>query len=144
MFQDKKQKVIKTSTNNHNITYGFLKRTENNSLFINITSWVTIVSQEEQDYNSIFNLIVKGIKKYLSTKQSFHKNDFYLVDLGMRKSGLGYNSKSYMDLEITLFMKGVGYFEPTIELDNQIKEIIKDITETYLKDNEIFNYSHKK
>lgn len=144
MFQDKKQKVIKTSTDSHNISYGFLNRTNNKSLFINITSWVTIVSEEEHNYNELFNLVVRGIKKYLNTKQSFHNNDFYLVDLGMRKSGLGFNSTSFLDLEITLFNKGVGYFEPSVELDSQIKEMVKDITETYLKDNEIFIYRHKK
>lgn len=138
MFTDKKQKTIKYKTKSHKVKYGFINKNKNNSIYINIGSWVQILVDDESDYPREFRNISKKIKTLLHNTLDPKMFDSinHIVDLDIRQNGLSSKIKSYMNCEITLF-KQSGFFEPNDELNLEMKKIIDCIN------NECFNNSEK-
>lgn len=143
MFQDKKQKVNKKVVKDFNITYGFLNRGANKSLFIQITSWLTVTNENINNYSEIFDRLTKKIKQEIYNDATYFDKNFYLVNLGVRKTGLVVGSKTYFDLEITLFSKHKP-FTPSDKLDENINRTINKVIESVLTKNSNFKFNHKK
>ena len=145
MFADKKQKVMKYIDENFKVKYGFLNRFNNKSLFINITSWVTINGDDSVDYVKEFDRFRKVIKQHLysSLDKEIFDNTKYLVDIDIRRNGLVANSTSYFELELTLF-SSEEFFEPNEKLSDNIKQIISSISDTILLNRDDLKFSNKK
>lgn len=146
MFTDVKQKSVKINTKNHKIKYGFLNNTKNNSLFLNIASWVELKGEiGEYNYLKEFNLINKNIKKHLLTKldPNIFDDKNFIVDVNIRQNGLVPKMKSYFDCEITLFKRS-GFFNPDSALKKEIEDLINLIIKSELKNSEIFTFRVKK
>ena len=101
MFVDKKQKINKIEIGNHKINYGFLNRKDNNSLFINISSWVKVINDSDKDFNKEMNLILKSIKQLIfNYNDSFYDNKKTIVSLDIRKNGFTYKGQTlYFETE---------------------------------------------
>lgn len=146
MFVDKKQKINKIEIGNHKINYGFLNRKDNNSLFINISSWVKVINDSDKDFNKEMNLILKSIKQLIyNYNDSFYDNKKTIVSLDIRKNGFTYNTKSYLNIEITLFTNNENiHFVPDDKLNNKILDLVNNILDTKLKDSSDFKFTLKK
>lgn len=146
MFVDSKQKIVKKEINNQNIKYGFLNCQKNNSMFINLNSWVELKRNDVFiDYGKEFKKINKNIKKIIYNELINTEIDSlnFIVDLDIRKNGLIPGMKSYLSCEITLF-KVSGYFTPDEKLDKLINKVIKKIIHSELIENEYFKFHSKK
>lgn len=146
MFSDKKQKVNKLQNKNHNVKYGFLKRSENNSLYISLSSWVKIISNTDKDYNREMNIIHKKIKQLLYDYDDlFYDVEKTIVSLDIRKNGFISNTKSFLTVEITLFTKNEkSFFMPDDHLNNKLLNLIDIIITTNLSNTNDFKFSLKK
>jgi hypothetical protein len=67
----------------------------------------------------------------------------FIVDLDLRTSGIRYNKKSFMNLEINLFTKQDGDFKCN-EIKDSVKKILKRVYKDNILNNNHFNFSSTK
>jgi hypothetical protein len=65
------------------------------------------------------------------------------VDLDLRTSGIMYGKKSFMNLEVNLYLKKELDFKSTT-LKNEVKNIISSIYKDSFSNNEYFNFTASK
>lgn len=105
----KKGKKIKLTNNlNHKIFFGCVDNNNPKSLYINISSWVTPIHNDSNDYSKCLRELNKEIKQkthnhIFYNKKNFFVNDRTIIDLDIRESGVKFGKKSFMSCEITLF-----------------------------------------
>lgn len=116
--------------------YGTVDAKELKSIYLNIQTWVTPLN-EDDNWNRIVSIMSREVKHSVlhSINTELFKQHF-IVDLDLRTSGIRYNKKSFMNLEINLFTKKDGDFKC-----NEIKDSIKKILKRVYKDN-ILNNNH--
>ena len=87
------------------VHYGTVDSKEFKSLYLNLQTWVE-PKEEYENWNRIVLNMNRSVKH--SVFQSIDKNlfdDKFIVDLDLRTSGLHLKKKSFMNLEINLFLK---------------------------------------
>ena len=121
------------------VHYGTVDSKEFKSLYLNLQTWV----EPKDDYEN-WNRIVLNMNR--SIKHSIFDNidknlfdDKFIVDLDLRTSGLQLKKKSFMNLEINLFLKQEIDFKST-KLKKSLKNIIKEIYSDVLTKNEYFKF----
>jgi hypothetical protein len=121
------------------VHYGTVDSKEFKSLYLNLQTWVE-PKEEYENWNRIVLNMNRSVKH--SVFQSIDKNlfdDKFIVDLDLRTSGLHLKKKSFMNLEINLFLKQEIDFKST-KLKKSIKNIIKEIYSDILTRNEYFKF----
>ena len=109
-------------------SYGTIDSTNLKSIFINIQTWV----EPKEDFENWNRVILNMTRKFKHSileninKQTFDTN--FIVDLDLRISGLQLKKKSFMSLEVNLFVLEPIDFK-SIKLKKQIKNQMKS---TYL------------
>jgi len=121
------------------VHYGTVDSKEFKSLYLNLQTWV----EPKDDYEN-WNRIVLNMNRSIkhSVLQSIDKNlfdDKFIVDLDLRTSGLQLKKKSFMNLEINLFLKQEIDFKST-KLKKSLKNIIKEIYSDILTKNDYFKF----
>lgn len=137
----KKGKTSKISGfRNYKVGYGTVDSKEFKSLYINLQTWV----QPKRD-SANWNRVVLNMNK--SIKQSIYENidkinfeDNFIVDLDLRSSGLKLNKKSFLNLEITLFVKNKNIDFKSLKLKRILKKLVLDIYSDVFKKNEYFRF----
>ena len=128
----------------YNVISGAVDNRNPESIYIQISAWGKPKNKEEEDFDSIIKQKSKRVKKklfeMLDTEQFLPK---VIVDFNMASSGISYEKRSYMSVEMTLFQKNPipvnsDKLLPTL---NKISEkIIMDIFE---KDEDFKFYKRK-
>jgi hypothetical protein len=121
------------------VHYGTVDSKEFKSLYLNLQTWVE-PKEEYENWNRIVLNMNRSVKH--SVFQSIDKNlfdDKFIVDLDLRTSGLHLKKKSFMNLEINLFLKQEIDFKST-KLKKSLKNIIKEIYSDILTRNEYFKF----
>ena len=121
------------------VHYGTVDSKEFKSLYLNLQTWVE-PKEEYENWNRIVLNMNRSVKH--SVFQSIDKNlfdDKFIVDLDLRTSGLHLKKKSFMNLEINLFLKQEIDFKST-KLKKSLKNIIKEIYSDILTKNEYFKF----
>ena len=136
----KKGKTAKiTGFRTSKISYGTVDSKEFKSLYLNIQTWVE-PKIDSENWNRIVLNTSRSIKH--SVYDNLDKNLFdnkFIVDLDLRTSGLQLKKKSFMNLEINLFLKQEIDFKST-KLKKSLKKIIKEIYSDVLTKNEYFKF----
>jgi len=146
MLKVKRCKEIKINNEKHKIKYGILDKNSEDSIYLNISSWVKIhESDHEINYNHEFKLINKKIKIVLFSElnKKYFNNKLFIVDVTIRKNGLSHKNKSFLNCEITLFKDNKIKFN-TDEIKNEVNNLVNKLLSSCLNDNELFQYSIKK
>ena len=121
------------------ITYGTVDSKNFKSLYLNIQTWVepkiesenwtrVVLNMNRSVKHSIFNNINKEIF-----------DDKFIVDLDLRTSGLQMKKKSFMNLEINLFLNQELDFKST-KLKKYLKNITKEIYSDVFIGSEYFKF----
>jgi hypothetical protein len=121
------------------VHYGTVDSKEFKSLYLNLQTWVE-PKEEQENWNRIVLNMNRSIKH--SIFDNIDKNlfdDKFIVDLDLRTSGLHVKKKSFMNLEINLFLKQEIDFKST-KLKKSLKNIIKEICSDVLTKNEYFKF----
>ena len=128
----------------YNVISGAVDNRNPESIYIQISAWGKPKNKEEEDFDSIIKQKSKRVKKklfeVLDTEQFLPK---VIVDFNMASSGVSYEKRSYMSVEMTLFQKeplpvNSDKLLPTL---NKISE--KIITDVFEKDEDFKFYRRK-
>lgn len=125
--------------NDLKIFYGTIDYIELKSIYINIQSWVS----PKDDYNNWKKIVCtqsRDIKHTILDANDldlFHKST--IVDLDIRHSGISLDKKSFMNLEITLFVKN-GVLFKSQEMKDAVRKIIKEIYNKNISKNKYFDF----
>lgn len=128
----------------YNVISGAVDNRNPESIYIQISAWGKPKNKEEEDFDSIIKQKSKRVKKklfeMLDTEQFLPK---VIVDFNMASSGVSYEKRSYMSVEMTLFQKdplpvNSDKLLPTL---NKISE--KIITDVFEKDEDFKFYRRK-
>jgi len=125
------------------VIYGTVDSKNLKSVYLNIQTWANPV-EESDNWNRVVANLSRNIKhNILDVIDNEYFQPNYIVDLDLRTSGIQLNKKSFMNLEITFFLKNETDFKST-ELKEQLKKIAKFVYQENLKKNPIFDFSVSK
>ena len=121
----------------YNVVSGTVDNRQPKSIYIQISAWGKPKVDKDGNYENIIKQKSKRVKQklfeILSKDERFHK-DRCIVDFNMASSGVSFNKRSFMSVEMTLFQK-----EPFVQvnseelfptLTNISSKIISDVFET--------------
>lgn len=126
--------------NNVKIVYGTVDSFDLKSIYLNIQTWVEPIV-ETDNWNRVVLNMSRAIKHSVYNNiddNVFHKN--FILDLDLRSSGLVLGKKSFLNLEVTFFIKSKLDFK-SFELRNIVKDISKIILSENFSNNKYFIYS---
>ena len=145
----KNGKELKVKTlKNFNVKYGTVDNKNLKSLYLNISSWIKPLIDDELNYSRIIKNLNKLIRQstynFLSTNlnSSFFK-DHFIVDFDLRKSGIKYGKTSYLSCEITFYLKNETQINSP-KIKQEITTIIDYIINNSFHDNNHFSFNKKK
>lgn len=128
--------------NNVKIGYGTVDYKDLKTIYIQLNSW-TQPDTEDCDFDRLIQKTRRQIKETVYNLKSEYFKPQSIVDLDIKTSGIKTNKRSFMDLEITLYVEK--YFDVR---SKEIKQIVSDLSEklidTVLIDDSLFNFHETK
>ena len=121
------------------VNYGTVDSKEFKSVYLNIQTWVEPKLDSENWSRVVLNMN-RSVKH--SVYQNIDKELFdekFIVDLDLRTSGLSLKKKSFMNLEINLFLLQQIYFKST-KLKKSLKNLTKEIYSDVFNKNDYFKF----
>ena len=139
----KKGKFITIGVHNKvKIGYGTVDYKDLKTIYIQLNSW-TQPNTEDCDFDRMIAKTRKQIKEIIYNLNCEFFKPQSIVDLDIKTSGVKTNKRSFMDLEITLYVEK--HFDVR---SKEIKQIVTDLSEklvdTVLIDGSLFNFHEKK
>jgi hypothetical protein len=125
------------------VMYGTVDSRNLKSVYLNIQTWANPIEDSENWNRVVANLsrnIKHNVLEIIDT-DLFTPN--FIVDLDLRTSGIQLNKKSFMNLEITFFLKKEIDFKSS-ELKDKLKQTAKFIYQENLRNNDNFDFSISK
>ena len=129
----KRGKEMKIETKHqYNIKSGTVDNKNPKSVYIQISAWGKPKDSSIEDYDSILKRKSKRVKRKLF--EVLDGNNFYkdksIVDFNMASSGVNYDKRSFMSVEVTLFKK-----EPLLPINSdKMIPMVKNISEKIITD----------
>ena len=121
------------------VIYGTVDSKEFKSLYLNLQTWVEPIEDVENWSRVVLNLS-RAVKH--SIYENLNKDLFdekFIVDLDLRTSGIQLNKKSFMNLEINLYLiDDIDFKSPTLK--RELKNIINNIYSDVFFKNEYFKF----
>jgi len=116
---------------NVKIGYGTIDHKNLKTVYITLNSWV--IPKEFDDYDQIINKTRNEIRRGIfNLNHEFFRKES-IVDLDIRTKGVQLDKKSFMNLEITLFV------DKQFDIkDNSIKHFVKSLSEDIIN-NKLIN-----
>jgi hypothetical protein len=143
----KRGKEMKIETiHQYNVISGTVDNKNPKSIYIQISAWGKPKGDMIDDYELIIKRKAKRIKRKLF--EVLDDNNFYksksIVDFNMASSGVNFNKKSFMSVEMTLFKR-----EPLSPINSEkMKPILEGISKKIINDvfetDETFKFYKKK
>jgi len=134
-------KYVKLKSNNNvKVGYGTVDFNNFKTLYLRLNSWV-MPNSEKNNFREIINKNKRKIKIFFfNSENDFFKNET-IVDLDISVNGIKTNKKSFMNLEITFFIK-----DSNVKFkDKRVKEFILNnsnkIIEILSEDDILFNFN---
>jgi len=124
--------------------YGTVDSKELKSFYVVLQTWIEPITDEE-NWNRITGILKRQILHTLLEVvefTTFEKKQ--IVDLDLRTSGIQKNKKSFLNLEITLFVHDKTLNFKSLILRSKIKKIISSIYYDDLKKSKYFTLSKTK
>ena len=125
------------------VSYGTVDSKNFKSVYLNLQSWVS----PKENYDKWERIVGNFSRNIKHTVFEIADNDTFkdtnIVDLDLRTSGIVYGKKSFMNLEITLFLNEEMEFKDT-KLKEKLKKIAKAIYVDNFKNNDYFDFTISK
>ena len=124
--------------------YGTVDSKELKSIYVVLQTWIEPITDEE-NWNRITGILKRQILHTLLEVvefTTFEKKQ--IVDLDLRTSGIQKNKKSFLNLEITLFVHDKTLDFKSLILRSKIKKILSSIYHDDLKNSKYFILSKTK
>ena len=123
------------------VTYGTVNSIELNSIYLNIQTWVEPI-RETDNWNRVVLNLSRSIKHTVyNTINNNLFNENFIVDLDLRSSGLSLGKKSFLNLEVNLFIKENEIDFKSQEIKDYLKIITKNIIHQNFNKNNFFEFT---
>jgi hypothetical protein len=133
--------IILGEYKNIKIGYGTIDYKNLKTVYLKFNSWLE--PHENEDYKSTFNESKRKIKNLIYELDSEKFRQPCIVDLDVRTNGIKLNKRSFMNLEITLYVKEKFDIRNNIT-KNYLKSLMCDIIDNTLDNTELYNFSKTK
>jgi len=126
--------------NNVKNGYGTVDYKNLKTIYLKLNSWVQ-PNNDTEDFNDLIFKSRRDIKKLIYDLNSEYFKPQSIVDLDIRTKGIKIEKKSFMNLEITLFVNKP-FDVKSKQIKNNIKILIENIINNCLSDKNLYNF-HK-
>jgi hypothetical protein len=136
----KKGKTAKISgIRSAKMVYGTVDSLELKSLYLNIQTWVE-PKTEEENWNRVVLNMSRSIKhSVLETLDTKLFKDNFIVDVDLRSSGINLGKKSFMNIEINLYLIEPIDFKSKV-IKSSLKLIVNGIYKNIITKNNFFKF----
>jgi hypothetical protein len=125
---------------NAKIVYGTVDSFNLRSLYLNIQTWVEPIKDSE-NWTRVVQNLSRAIKHVvLDSLDKTIFDDKFIVDLDLRSSGLTLGKKSFLNLEINLYLKDEGTDFKSNNLRDTLKKLSKDVFQNGFLESKYFTF----
>jgi hypothetical protein len=128
--------------NNVKIGYGTVDFKNLKTIYLKLNSWVQ-PENDTEDYNQTISKTRRKIKESIYNLKDSNFKDQCIVDLDIRTKGIKLEKRSFMNLEITLYVEKQ-FDVKSKEIKNTIKNLLMDVVNDGLIDKKLFNFHKSK
>ena len=128
--------------NNVKIGYGTVDFKNLKTVYLKLNSWVQ-PENDTEDYNQTILKTRRKIKESIYNLKNSNFKDQCIVDLDIRTKGIKLEKRSFMNLEITLYVEKQ-FDVKSKEIKNTIKNLLEDVIDDSLIDKKLFNFHKSK
>ena len=128
--------------NNVKIGYGTVDYKNLKTIYLKLNSWVQH-NNESDDFDSSILKSRRKIKDFVYGLRNPYFKPQSIVDLDIRTKGIKLEKRSFMNLEVTLFVEDQ-FDIKSKEVKNSIKNIIEGIVDDGLTNKNLYNFNKSK
>ena len=128
--------------NNVKIGYGTVDFKNLKTIYLKLNSWVQ-PENDTEDYNQTILKTRRKIKEHIYNLRNVNFKEQSIVDLDIRTKGIKLEKRSFMNLEITLYVEKQ-FDVKSKEIKNTLKNLLEEIIEDSLIDKKLFNFHKSK
>jgi hypothetical protein len=128
--------------NNVKIGYGTVDFKNLKTIYLKLNSWVQ-PENETDDFDFTIHKSRRRLKQIVNQLENPLFKEQCIVDLDIRTKGIQLEKRSFMNLEITLYVNRQ-FDIKTKEIKNSIKNILENIIVEGLNDKKLFNFNKSK
>ena len=124
--------------NDVKIGYGTVDFKNLKTIYLKLNSWVQ-PENETDDFDHTIHKTRRKVKEIIYNLKNPYFKQQSIVDLDIRTKGIKLEKRSFMNLEITLYVDKQ-FDVKSKEIRNNIKDIMGDVVEDGLSDKKLFNF----
>ena len=128
--------------NNVKYGYGTVDFKNLKTIYIKLNSWLQ-PENETDNYDYLISKSRRKIKELIYNLKTPYFKEQSIVDLDIRTKGIKLEKRSFMNLEITLYVDKQ-FDVKSKEIKNNVKDILSMIVEDGLSDKKLFNFYKSK
>jgi hypothetical protein len=128
--------------NNVKIGYGTVDFKNLKTIYLKLNSWVQ-PENDTEDYNQTILKTRRKIKEFIYNLKNPHFKQQSIVDLDIRTKGIKLEKRSFMNLEITLYVEKQ-FDVKSKDVKNIIKNLLEDVVNDGLTDKKLFIFHKSK
>ena len=128
--------------NDVKIGYGTVDFKNLKTIYLKLNSWVQ-PENETDDFDHMIHKTRRKVKEILYNLKNPYFKQQSIVDLDIRTKGIKLEKRSFMNLEITLYVD-TQFDVKSKEIKNNVKDILSMIVEDGLSDKKLFNFYKSK
>ena len=128
--------------NSVKIGYGTVDYKNLKTIYLKLNSWVQ-PNNESDDFDSSILKSRRKIKDFVYGLRNSYFKPQSIVDLDIRTKGIKLEKRSFMNLEVTLFVENQ-FDIKSKEVKNIIKSIIEGIVDDGLTNKNLYNFNKSK
>ena len=128
--------------NDVKIGYGTVDFKNLKTIYLRLNSWVQ-AENETDDFDHMIHKSRRKVKEIIYNLKNPYFKQQSIVDLDIRTKGIKLEKRSFMNLEITLYVDKQ-FDVKSKEIKNNVKDILSMIVEDGLSDKKLFNFYKSK
>jgi hypothetical protein len=128
--------------NDVKIGYGTVDFKNLKTIYLKLNSWVQ-PKNETDDFDHMIHKSRRKVKEIIYNLHNPYFKQQSIVDLDIRTKGIKLEKRSFMNLEITLYVDKQ-FDVKSKEIKNNIKDILSFVIEDGLSDKKLFNFYKSK
>jgi hypothetical protein len=124
--------------NDVKIGYGTVDFKNLKTVYLKLNSWLQ-PENETDDFDNVIHRSRRKIKEIVYNLKTSYFKEQSIVDLDIRTKGIKLEKRSFMNLEVTLYVDKQ-FDVKSKELKNTLKRLIEDIVDSGLQEKKLFNF----
>ena len=124
------------------IGYGTVDFKNLKTIYLKLNSWLQ-PENETDDFNYVISKSRKKIKDLIFNLKSPYFKEQSIVDLDIRTKGIKLEKRSFMNLEITLYVNDQ-FDIKSKDIKNIIKDLFESVIDEGISDKKLFNFYKSK